>query len=294
MLNDHPATRGSNRRRRLALVPAVVAAVTLMLSLTPSVSAQETEVQTAISTEGGYAWTWGGGLEEDELGDGRLVDFQAFFSFPEGVVTGTDPSEAVDLREPVGVLELTAYTPAPAPYTPRETWDLCTSATNVTSYDTGHRISTPNDYGDDFAQYGWTGVWFDIECDAGLGFDFFRVHFDSAAPAQRFDPTAAGAEVDLTKDYGKPAFLGIDPIVAPGADVDTGGGPTNDFRRHQWGGPDGIGTLTAEPRTRTTGGATVCGHRGGDAVQCWGTAAATDIVIDTWGMTHTYTPWVMQ
>lgn len=284
----------SRVRTRLGVAAGVLGAVSVLaVGTVPAASAQApTPLQSVTSSTGGYAWTWGGGPEERrELGDGRLITFTAFFSHPEGAVTGSPPGAGLDLREPVGMLELGAETPFGEPGTRAQTWDLCHAAANVTSYDTGHAVPVANHWGQNYYDFAWTGVWFDIECDAGLGFDFFRVDFGADAPsspANRFDPTGAGVAVE-EQEY-KPLFLGVDPIVAPGASVDRGGSPVaHAFRTHDWAAPGAIARLAAEPKVHQNTGITLCGYQGGEPAQCWRGGGGT-VVPDTWGMTNTLHP----
>jgi hypothetical protein len=178
-------------------IPTLVVAV-CALAVATSSSVASGAVETVTSSEGRYAWGdgWAG------LSDDRWLEFVVYFSRAEGVKAGGPALGKADLQYPIGSFGMSEVTRVhdPGPNQPATTTRaVCSSLENVSSYDVGRR--TTMDMGGWGVKPVWTDLWFDVDCDGFLGYDFFRVHFVASRPSELYEAATVDSDKLVSVSY---------------------------------------------------------------------------------------------
>ncbi len=187
--------------------------------------------QVATATEGMYAQGSSGYVE---FPDGTTRWFSAMLVVPDGTVVGSPAVEDADLREPWAILSQQAWGEGEGGGLSGGP-EVCHRFVNPTSFSTGHpgRTATWPAGG---PRPIWTGTSFDVTCDDGAGYEFYRVHFD---------PYRYSA--DREAHVRTRATFGL---------------PQTDVRYWGWSAPHDVnGSLQAQPQGVQSASMSVCGYR---------------------------------
>lgn len=226
-------TRLRTRTRLLLAAFALAAALAggAGVNVAEATPAVPPRTQVATATGGMYAQGSSGYVE---FPDGTTRWFTAMLVVPDGTVVGSPAVEDADLREPWAILS-------------QQVWgegeggglsggpEVCHRFVNPTSFSTGH-AGEPVTWPAGGPRPTWEGTSFDVTCDDGTDYEFYRVHFEP-------------------HEYrnGHRAFV---------RSRSTLGFPQTDVRYWGWSAPyDVNGALTAEPRGVQSAAVSVCGHR---------------------------------
>lgn len=221
-------------RRRL------VTAVALLLVIVGGMGVPAAEagiaaprVQVATATAGTYAQ---GGTGYVDFPDGSTRWFTAMLVVPEGVVTGTPAVEDADLREPWAIVSERAWDRDDPGGGLSGGSEVCHRLVNPASFHPGHsgpRATWPASG----PKPTWEGMYFDVTCDDGAGYDFYRVHFDNY----------------VSPWSGRESFIHRRSAT---------GHPLTDARYWGWSAPYRVnGLIEADPGGVQSAATTVCGHR---------------------------------
>jgi hypothetical protein len=249
------------RRSKLFLVFLTVLILSLLSMLMPATAQAELPAQTVVSSSGLIAR---GSLFWDRMttANGEPQEFRVELVVPQGEITSTGTIDGLDLARPT--VRVSAWRYDALWYHTQSCW----SASNTDSFGAGGlnpshefpdgRYNPP----DPQPWYGpsWEGVWVDVRCDDGSGYDFYRVEWTENPWSWLYSTTLS---------------------INQQTDVET------------WSAENAQGTLTTKLQKAQTTDLRVCGWKSGVVGQCF-TGVGGWVLPQTGQMISTARPYTTQ